>query len=558
MRSKILMLVVASGLASACTSVKTLPDVHRSSRHQALAGIPYSLPMRQYGLQVTRTLVQCDDPSAERLTEQQPIKFSTKVAADPQLVAGERYVVNYAALASWVKTSDFAIETHPSGTLKTVNASADDKSDQVIKAVVKTGMTLASMGMGVPLGGGQRTFMKSGNESIAPAAQPMIVTCKQETRDALATLTAKEDALKEQKSLQADKNKTVEDLALVGAITEDQKKALLKALYEQRQQVKLLETATRDYADALDAVSVIETRFWPRDFADGGVTAETIQIGEPGREKLAALFHLVPASTETPPSDCVSIEVTVASCIEPQLLVNARIEPRMEGGDVCPDDASAFNCSRTADVRYPKPEGLLVGRARTEFLRQAAESRASRSTNSRDLWPDKGVFVRPPETGRILVCSGKTECAVGSPSMLIVGEWLPVPQLGQLRFLPFENRMFESNQLVVQLAADGTVEKFQYASKAAALQRVAEAAADAATQLKTARKDARDEITAAQAQEAAALQHQITMLTKQDELKKMENPSPAAADPMKDAQLELVRAQIQALLAQAELARRPN
>ena len=142
--------------------------------------------------------------------------------------------------------------------------------------------------------------------------------------------------------------------------------------------------------------------------------------------------------------------------------------------------------------------------------------------------------------------------------MVVAGEWVTVPQLGQLRFLPFQNRMFENNQLVVELAADGTVEKFQYASKAAPLQMVADMTADAAEQYKTARKDAREELAAARAEEVAQLQQEITLLTKEKELNALLNPAPPSANPLQDAQIELIRAQIEYLTAQAELARRDD
>ena len=65
-------------------------------------------------------------------------------------MAGERYVVDDRRLHGLVKTSDVSIETFPIGTLKSVNVRADDKSDPVIKGVVKTATTLDSWSVGAP------------------------------------------------------------------------------------------------------------------------------------------------------------------------------------------------------------------------------------------------------------------------------------------------------------------------------------------------------------------------------------------------------------------------
>lgn len=558
MRTNIVLLLVATGLACGCTSVETLPDVHRSARNQALTGMPYSLPMRQFGLQVTRTLTQCDNDAATT-PAQRIIKFDVKVVADPQLVPGERYRVDYAALSSWVKTSDFAIDTYPAGTLKSINISADDKSDQVIKAVVKTGLTVASVGLGVPFPGlnvQSLNYLKSGN-GTEPEAQKVAVRCTSETRTALAAVTSTKATLKTETEALEEKNRQVEALALVGAITEEQKAALIKLLAEQRAQVKTLEKARKAYSDALDAVSATETRFWPTDFGKGGVAAEAIDIGEAEQVKLGKLFNVFPVPEDTVETSCIGQNVTVASCIEPELTLHARLEPRLASG-VCAQDNSLFNCTRPAGTAYPRADQPLVGQARAEFLRKAAEARVSEITPSRDMTSDNGIFVRPPEMGRIVVCRKEAGCAIGSDNSLLVGEWLTVPQLGQLRFLPFINRMFENNQLVVQLGADGAVERFQYASKAAMLQRLADTAADAAAQYKTAKKDAREEIAASRAEEVAQLQQQITMITKEKELDALQNPKAPEPDPMKEAQLQLVRAQAELLVAQAELARRPD
>jgi hypothetical protein len=94
-------------------------------------GAPYNLSFSQYEITITRRLTSCTN---ERDEAQMKIvtaaKATRREAADPS----REYVIDFAALRSFFKTTDVAVEYHPNGTLKSVNASVEDKSAEFLKS----------------------------------------------------------------------------------------------------------------------------------------------------------------------------------------------------------------------------------------------------------------------------------------------------------------------------------------------------------------------------------------------------------------------------------------
>lgn len=79
--------------------------------------------------------------------------------------------------------------------------------------------------------------------------------------------------------------------------------------------------------------------------------------------------------------------------------------------------------------------------------------------------------------------------------------------MGQLRFLPFKNEIFESNALSVVVGEDGKVRKIEYKRDKAAAQAMSATLSDAASQLRTEQKrleqQAKDDAAYARAERAA-------------------------------------------------------
>ena len=144
--------------------------------------------------------------------------------------------------------------------------------------------------------------------------------------------------------------------------------------------------------------------------------------------------------------------------------------------------------------------------------------------------PKGGVFIRQPVRARLLVCRGATCDANTSENLLVVDPKAAptfAPQLGQLRFLPFRNVAFQSNELALELAADGTIAKFEYRDKAAIAAGMAATAAAIAKQADDDRTKRRDEAAKARTQGVADLQAEIDAHEKEARLIELRTPKTA-------------------------------
>lgn len=146
----LLATTAAFGL-SACSTTRLetrLDNVEPTALDQARKGVSYALPMRRYDIVITRRLAKCRVSNKDSPETFRPeIVFVTSATATSALVPGERYLIDYEALGSDTKTTDFKIEFHPgSDILKTVNASADDQTGDII---AKTAATIGTVALAV-------------------------------------------------------------------------------------------------------------------------------------------------------------------------------------------------------------------------------------------------------------------------------------------------------------------------------------------------------------------------------------------------------------------------
>ena len=151
-------LAIAIGLAGCATGLSTLPDrTATMDRGDATRGIPYSLPMLQHEITLTRAINACPEFTDLGLGADEPVfrasglVLSSKAEVEPIYVPGERYVVDYGRLDRPFKTSSFGFEEYPSGALKSVNVAADDQTADAIGSAVGIGLKVAGLAAGKPL-----------------------------------------------------------------------------------------------------------------------------------------------------------------------------------------------------------------------------------------------------------------------------------------------------------------------------------------------------------------------------------------------------------------------
>ena len=195
--------------------MSTRPDFARTSREQALPGIAYALPMLQYEIVTAYKIVECPQPARGATPESKLEVVVTPIAAS-DYVAAERYVIDYRALTNLLKTTDFAIETYEgSGTLKSLNASIEDKTGEVVKAVVDTAISGATMLSGAPIAAGQ----SGGDQAYVDALKAATVkyVALKCTDAAFAKLNALAAARSRIKVLRAELDKGVLTAETIGA-----------------------------------------------------------------------------------------------------------------------------------------------------------------------------------------------------------------------------------------------------------------------------------------------------------------------------------------------------
>lgn len=176
----------------------------------------------------------------------------------------------------------------------------------------------------------------------------------------------------------------------------------------------------------------------------------------------------------------------------------------------------------------------------------------------------KGLFVRPPVEGRLLVCGPKSggNCTDAAEDLLLRSDMTAIPQLGTLRFLPFENEMFQNNSLSVTLAKTGEITKLEYkqpkatgetasAALLAAVNDIRGYAGDLAAKRKADRKDDKDAIVADRAGTIADIQYQIDLLQKQKALDELTKPAEVSAISAMNAETAQINARIALLKAKA-------
>lgn len=134
--------VALSVLLDGCTH---LDAVKVDSGRMKAEGAPYNLTFTQYELIVKRKLAGCfDDQNKPDMKIVTTIEPTRKEARD----SSREYVIDFAALRSFFKTTDIAVEYHDNGALKSVNATVQDKTADFLKSTFSVAAKFALLGTG--------------------------------------------------------------------------------------------------------------------------------------------------------------------------------------------------------------------------------------------------------------------------------------------------------------------------------------------------------------------------------------------------------------------------
>lgn len=466
----------------------------------ATRGVPYALPQLQYEVKLTRTLAQCEQalpvkapvlkkgkkPAAAPTVD--AIKIVMKAEATPAIVAGERYDLDYEALAGLTKISSTSIDYYESGTVKSINAAAEDRTAAIVGETAKAAFSVARIAAGIP----------GGNAAPAIETARQMLVCTDAAKTLLGDVKTKTADLKianeELEGRTERVTKLTEQLKL-GTLNEAGKAKLAAAIAAQTEQAKTVADTQGALEKAIGKVTVTTAERLTADPAD---PSGFLKLTGVNLVKITALVERKPLVDGPNAVNECNLEV-LAECV-----------------------ASQVQAVWALERLVPLPATRL----------ESGSPGAIKSTTAQ-----KGIFVRPPEAGRLRICRDgdpNADCDAGSRELLLTSADTMIPQLGQLRFLPFRNRVFQNNSLVLSLRENGGIEKFEYKNLSAQAETAAKMAADLASQGLTfadsRRKDRTDDAAAAVAagktdreSQLALLQFQIELMTKQRDLDKLGN-----------------------------------
>lgn len=545
------------------TSLGLTSDMRTDSKSDAIAGVSYSLPMLQYDLKISRTLTQCEGKAIVRNAAGQAltnpdgslqtkdvdeIAFAISATAKEAYIPGETYLVDHTSLGAPTKTSSVTMEFHENGTLKSVNLTAEDKTQEVIKNSVSTLVGVASIASGLPVG-------------TAALGADHVLVCRQSTKNALGDVKLAEAAVKKATADLKSKTKELTDevgtfskIGGIAALSSAQKSKLKTLSDEQRALMVTLALANEDLANKKKPLS-LDVRFrWPSAFNKLDSTGDArFALSASQKAKWRGLFEL-------------KAPVTIKS----------------GGKQVCviPPAANAADISRVeTDIEECLSDRLLVSALlRPTILRTVTDEHKIQVSDD----PKKkmgGMLIRPPEAGYLRVCKeiDPADCAISASAKEIVlepEEPSVVPQLGQLRLLKFENGPFENNVMAFSLADSGALEKFEYKELAAQAVGISAAASDTVSQIggfltdlrkfeaeqeakekeeaKSELEEARQALVTQREDEIAALQYQIDILGKEKEISQLTSPADTTAVDALNAETAQINARV--ALLQARLA----
>lgn len=246
--------VAAVCLLQACTHLNA---VKVASGAMTAEGAPYNLTFTQYELTVKRRLTSCFDVEENPADPKNPkktanmkvtttVEATRKEARDPS----QEYIIDYAALRSFFKTTDVAVEYYDNGALKSVNATVTDKTGEFLKSTFSSAAKIAMLGTGT---GGAAP--KACTDEIAG----MVTQAAQAEKD----VTAKTAALTRQTEL-LEKLQTVA-VALGptrNAVERREFADQVKALYKAKED---LEKDQKVLADLLKKLTFTSKVTWPKD-----------------------------------------------------------------------------------------------------------------------------------------------------------------------------------------------------------------------------------------------------------------------------------------------------
>jgi hypothetical protein len=563
MGMKYSVIVMALALAG-CGTVQTTRLGHRYEPDTAITGVSYALPMLQYRIAITHTLSSCGTPGDIRTgKEATSLSFDTKVVPVASYVPGERFNVDYRKLSGLFRTSAFSIEYYPNGTIKSLGASADDKTAEAVASAAKLAGGVIALTSGLPrasvdinakdsAGDNKLKIQQLFDEGTAPAAQ-QIYDCSDKARQLLSDLDAAKTDLKAASKALEDANNLVQMLSQRFALKVTRRGDADRwdaAVSAQLQARRTLEAKQKALEEAKKPLSASYDLTWPKDrLPESGEQLFAASFAKNGKlaKPWATLIDVKPMVKPDLGTFDTSPECSVRQGNTPVGCLSAHMDLLLDFDSAWPElplkTAAMVDDERAARRQQP----LFTDAAWVDVV----------PTTGKSL---PGILYREPARGGLVICL-KNKAVNGhcDGELLVKPEMVNFPQAGQLRFIPFSVLPFQGKDQSISFTEEGYPSKIALKSTKAAGAEALGAAAGGVTTIADAlekREEERRSDAKAQRDEAVAeLTAEITLLEKQ--AKRAELLAPPSQPSEASLRLAEINADIQmkrALLLQLLLA----
>ena len=397
--------------------------------HKNATGLVYYLPYTNYEIVITHELEKCDylknDGQYVQIDGKYVLDIGYKTTAAVKTLYFQdlenAYVIDYTKLGAESKTSSISVELYDNGTLKSINAQVDDKTQEIATGIAESVAKIAGAFMGVQIPLPEKAMREQPTQ--APPPPPEI--CNDQT---IKALKVHEATTQEVKKL----NKTIEGL----------EEKLLKEKAEEKPNqstIKLLEKQIKKASETLGTKQKILAKITPL------LTHAKVYQFSPE-------FDILKRSRDLPGQGARDKWLNKDTLKKPGITESLK--------DIFDTD--------TAVLLPPKSK-----KPQKDPASSRPPIQVESAINQTDTGSPTGLAYRTPVKGVLLVCN-RTKCLndageLKAPFNQIIHEQATgLSQFGQVAYLPLENTPFLDNNIAVQFARDGTITQFKYGENASA------------------------------------------------------------------------------------------
>ncbi|NVJ93687.1 MAG: hypothetical protein HWE34_18620 [Methylocystaceae bacterium] len=430
-------------LLSGCETSLSTKTIDINSETIA-TGWTYYLPQRSFEINYQATITDCkyiyDNDQNEK---QLHIKALPHVTIKSEIVAEKNRLLqlNYDDLSAGNKVTTSIVKFYPNGTLKSVNAQADDRTAEIAGNIIKTGLTLASISQGVPINFAKD--QKNINKEQIKADEP----CDADLRAAITDFRDKRDTY-----LRKAAELRINDPSELTKLNAEKEKLNAK--------LKQLQTAYDTSVSEGRYEHLEKIRNEIQNLTKTDVKTNNANIKNNSTTKLT---NEVKEAFEKMNKAKVGITASQKTMWIPKI-------PK-PGNDKDP-----AQLTKEITVSF---EGIIKKYERkvTEVNNLALVAMANFTISKNELdhlatktgLDQKGVIYRRPVRSELKVCTVDStkklpdEC---SKETTIQSAFYMMPQFGKTSYLPFKSKTFGDANLVASFAEDGNLSESTYTSSA--------------------------------------------------------------------------------------------